>query len=87
MILHGSSNARYDACAVDVVVHRVVRSENPRDVNYLLISMDLMYIPIYPSTSDESCTSIQFLSNLYHTPPSGTRAEPRYLLSRETKST
>lgn len=46
--------------AADVVVHRVVRSETPRDVNYLLI---FMYIPIYPSTSDESCTvPVKFIS-------------------------
>lgn len=47
MILHGSSNAQYDASAVDVVVHRVVRSDNPRDVNYLLISYVYTYISLY----------------------------------------
>lgn len=33
--------------AADVVVHRVVRSENPRDVNYLLISYVYTYISLY----------------------------------------
>lgn len=34
--------------AADVVVHRVVRSENPPDVNYLLISyVYTSYISLY----------------------------------------
>lgn len=33
--------------AADVVVHRVVRSENPRDVNYLLISYVYTSIFLY----------------------------------------
>lgn len=33
--------------AADVVVHCIVRSENPRDVNYLLISYVYTYISLY----------------------------------------
>lgn len=49
--------------AADVVVHRVVRSENPRDVNYLLISYvyTYLYIPLRVTSP------VQFLSNLSYT--------------------
>lgn len=68
--------------AADVLVHRVFRSENPRDVAYLLISYVYTYLHILLRVT----SPMQFLSDLYDTPPLGLRAEPRYLLSRETKS-